>query len=333
MDWPNKENKIQFIELPDLFNPDFYHNFAGIISEKIKERKDKPYDNDNYFRENLINILGSEYVYFENPNRHDVYGFVVNQHTQNIKGNMNHYYFSYNKTYGFNKDVADTLITRLTRPKTLDLSLEDALERRALSFKTTKPNVNPGTGQIIRLFGETLTSYDADNKELVVYNNGVNTRIPLETLASMNMKFSVINGSTEIMDDCNPDYICALLLNGEIRVLPYCMAMRHKDFIDPLCTMAHEVAKCKPITESARKVISDILMEEAKSVFEHSSKPNYIKFGDTIESISGPFDIIFKTVCYNEWNDYARRTMNVTAHLTKECKCVFKISRNEEVEK
>ena len=333
MRWPNENGNIQFIELDDLFNPDFYYNAAKIISEKIKEREGQPFSKDsNYFRSDLIKLLGSEYYEIKSEAAVPYFrGTGKDWHRDNIKGNLNHYYFSWSGTYGFNNTLADKFIETMLRPETLNLSLIDALEQGALDFEKdtvyTDPNGNTWSQKYV------VTNYGRDEQVLNVYNRGITTRIPLETIKSWNMDFSIIEGSTKVLDTCNSDYISEEFLNGTVRVLPYCMAVRHDNFIDALHTLANEVGKCKPITESARDVIKEILVKEASSMFENKNKPSYYNFGETVQSISDPFNTIFRTVCYNDWNEYLRKTMDVEAIFTEDKRLIFKVSRNEQAEK
>lgn len=332
MRWPNENGNIQFIELDDLFNPDFYYNAAKTISEKIKEREGQPFSKDSSFRSDLIKLLGSEYYEIKSEAAVPYFrGTGKDWHRDNIKGNLNHYYFSWSGTYGFNTSLADKFMQAMLRPETLHLSLIDALEQGALDFEKdavyTDANGNSWSQKYV------VTNYGRDEQALNVYNRGITTRIPLETIKSWNMDFSIIQGSTKVLDTCNPDYISEEFLNGTIRVLPYCMAVRHDNFIDALHTLANEVGKCKPITESARDVIKEILAKEASSIFRNKNRSSYYHFGDTVDSISSPFNIIFRTVCYNDWNEHLRETMDVEAIFTEDKRLVFKVSRNEQAEK
>ena len=79
--------------------------------------------------------------------------------------------------------------------------------------------------------------------------------------------------------------------------------------------------------------ITDVL-KEASSKNEKKNKPSYYNdFGETVQSISDPFNTIFRTVCYNDWNEYLRKTMDVIAIFTEGRRLVFSVSRNEQAEK
>ena len=333
MNWPNTNEYTRYASLEDIFDPAFYDNIASILLAKISKKIGEPYNGRSYILEELTRLLGTPY-YQEVPKEQRGssrwYFGQSDRHTENIKGNMGNYFFGFSTDY-LHRDFARDLVDDMLEPEDVHLTMEKALTSGAFNLHAPVEHVN-GDGTA-HLFMQPLLTYQADTDSFLFENNGIEVEFPKSILASIPFTFTVRQGSTKFVSGKDSkEYILNQMLNSKQRILPYCMIMRHTSCLDEMVTIAKELRHCKELTESAREQLNKVLGEEAALLFQ-TNKSSYRTFTDVTNSISQAFNTIFRTVCYETWDERGREIMDVTARFTDEKKCVFKVSRNEQAEK
>ena len=333
MNWPNTNEYTRYASLEDIFDPAFYDNIASILLDNISKKIGEPYNGHSFIPEELTRLLGTPHyqeVPREQRDSNRWYFGQSDRHTENIKGNMGNYFFGFSTDYLY-RDFARALVDDMLESEDVHLTMDQALTNGAFNLHAPVQHTN-GDGSSY-VFMRPLLMYQADTDSFLFENNGIEIEFPKSVLASIPFTFTVRQGSTKFVSGKDSkEYILNQMLNGKERILPYCMIMRHTSCLDEMVTLAKELRHCKELTESAREQLNKVLGEEAHDLFV-LNKSGYRTFTDVADSISQPFNAIFRTVCYETWDERGREIMDVTARFTDEKKCVFKVSRNEQAEK
>jgi len=338
MNWPNRDGYTSYLSLEEVFDPAFYENVAGVIFGKIKEQIGRPFYSGHRSTdiENLDLLLSTpHYKAPEKPVRNSWSFSRGSSHTSDaIKGNLSNYFFGVTSSYYICKDFSRDLFSDMLESEDVRLTLLNALEQGVFNLSTPHQYTNP-EGNGTHFMMEPLLHYDIDQEKFVLYNNGIEAIIPIDFLRNAPIDFVVRDGSTKFVKNKDSQaYVLDQMLNGQYRVLPYCMITRHTSCLDAMHTLAEEVRYCKELTESAREQLNNVLADEAVSYYNTFLKNvTYRSFEDVTKSISEAFNVIFRTVCYNDWDERGREIMDVSARFTLEKKVVFKVNRNEEAEK